>query len=234
MSELLRERALVAAVEKINRAKAKACTDVTAALNVVDSSVWNSRKRSIVVPHQESEALGKTLPKSAVQALERLPDSEIHSQLANLTKQCIASHCRAAELAEVLTRATPASFIEQALAELPSTNLNAVNARRTVARLQEEAEVLPWWRQWRRRTLAAELLHAESHARVMQEKVREQTKAASAPAREQIRLQQDSVANQLRLIAGQIAALEALAHDTAYAESLRPPPRPDRRTNRSI
>lgn len=234
MSKLLRERALVAAVEKISRAKAKACTDVAPALHVLDSSVWSSRTRSIDAPHQESEALGKTSPISATQALVRLPDSEIHSQLANLTKQRIASHCRAAELVEILTRAIPSSFIEQALAELPSTDLDAVSARRAVARLKEEAKVLPWWRQWRRRTLAAELLHAESHARAMQERVRAQTKAASAPAREQIRLQQDSISNQLILIAGQIAALEALVHDTAYAESLRPRPRPDGRANRSI
>lgn len=234
MSELLRERALVAAVEKINLARAKACTDVGPALNAVDWSTWNTCTRSVVASHQESEVLESTSLKRAAQVPDRIPDSEIHSQVAKLKKQRTASNCRAAELVDTLTKAIPASVIKQALAELPSTKLNAVNARSAVARLKEEAEVLPWWRRWRRRTLAAELIHAERHARVVQEELREQVKAATAPAREQIRLLQDSIAAELRLIDGQIAAVETVVQNTAKVESVGPPPRPEARANRFI
>lgn len=234
MSKLLRERALVAAVEKINHAKAKAYADVAPALNAVDWSEWSARTRSIVAPHKVFEVLGKIALTGATQAPNRVPDSEIHSQVSNLKKQRAASKCRAAELVDTLVKAIPASVVKTAQAELPSTKLNAVNARRTVARLKEEAEVLPWWRQWRRRTLAAELFQAESHACVVQEDFREQAKAASAPAREQIQLLQDSIAIELRLIDSQIAALENMIQNTAEAETLSPPPRPDGRANRSI
>ena len=234
MSKLLRERALVAAVEKINHAKAKACADVGTAFKAADSSVRHVRTRSAGATHPESEISENRSLRSVAQTLDRAPDSEIQSQLVNLKRQRTASNCRAAELVDTLTKAIPTSVVKQALAELPSTKLNAVNARRAVARLKEQAEVLPWWRQLLRRTLAAELLQAESHARVMQEEFREQAKAASAPAREQIRILQDSVAIDLRLIDSQIAALETMVQNTAEAETLSPPPRSDRRANRSI
>lgn len=204
IAALLRERALVAAAEKVNRANAEASEVVEPIINAVDWSAWSLHARSIVPSHQGPDPMGSTTSQDSQQMPIELPDAEFHSRLAALREKCTASKYRAAELVDILTRAIPAAVVERALAELPSTKLNAVNAGKAVERLKEEIEVLPWWRQWRRRTLAAELLHAESHACVMQEEFRAQAKAACAPAREQIRLLQNSIAIELRLVDGQI------------------------------